>query len=124
MTTTLVPFTGERAVSASILRTRMRSPFLATLALYARFEQNNNLPLCTNGYEVFYSDALANLSPRQADAALLHQVLHAAMLHPVSRGVRDPHCWNLAADIVVNGILATINFVELPADAVRAPARR
>ncbi|MFN9979518.1 MAG: DUF2201 family putative metallopeptidase, partial [bacterium] len=36
---------------------------------------------------------------------LVHELLHAALLHSSRNGGRDPELWNVAADIVINGII-------------------
>ena len=111
----------ERMLSASVLRLRMRSPFFATLALYARFRADESIPTAsTDGRDIFYNpEFLIKLPPRQADAVLLHEVLHAALLHAVRRGTRDAVLWNLAADIVVNGIISKQDYLELIPGAIR-----
>jgi predicted metal-dependent peptidase len=108
-------------VAASVLRLRMRSPFFATLALFARRHASFDLPQgATDGRYIIYNPSfLAGLPQRQLDAVLLHYVLHAALLHPLRRRARDPAIWNIAADIVVNGIIARQDFTELPPGAVR-----
>jgi predicted metal-dependent peptidase len=45
--------------------------------------------------------------------------LHAALLHPSRRGVREPELFNIAADIVVNGMVAAEESVALPQGAIR-----
>ncbi len=47
-----------------------------------------------------------------------HEVLHCAFSHPLRRGEREPKLWNIAADIVVNGILAQSG-LEAPEEALR-----
>lgn len=110
----------ERQISASLLRLRMRSPFFATLALFARFRASLEIPTAaTDGRDVLYNPHfMGALAQTHFDAVVLHEVLHAAMLHVPRRGHRDPKAWNIAADIVVNGIL-TQNGFELPEGAVR-----
>jgi predicted metal-dependent peptidase len=49
---------------------------------------------------------------------LLHELLHAALLHPLRLGERDPQLWNVAADIVVNGTISGCMGIELPAGAI------
>jgi predicted metal-dependent peptidase len=110
----------EREVSASLLRLRMRAPFFATLALYTRFRPSLELPTAaTDGLDVFYNpNFMAKLPPIQFDAVLLHEVLHAALVHVPRRGARDAKGWNIAADVVVNGILIQNGF-ELPEGTIR-----
>jgi predicted metal-dependent peptidase len=109
----------ERQISASLLRLRRKAPFFATLALYARFVSSSEIPTAaTDGKDVFYNpEFLGALTPAHLDGVLLHEVLHAALGHVPRRGQRDPQQWNVAADIVVNGIL-TKNGFELPEGAL------
>jgi predicted metal-dependent peptidase len=111
--------TVERQISASLLRLRRKAPFFATLALYARFVSTNEMPTAaTDGRDVFYNpEFLGALSPEHLDGVLLHEVLHAALGHVTRRGQREPQQWNVAADIVVNGLL-TKNGFELPEGAL------
>ncbi len=112
----------RRAVSASLLRICQRSPFFAMLALHARITVTNNLPTAaTDGRDVFVNPAFfEGLSPAAQDGLLLHEVLHAALLHVTRRGTRDPELWNIAADIVVNGMLIRDGYT-LPEGGVRDP---
>jgi predicted metal-dependent peptidase len=114
-------FDTDQMISAVLLRLRMRSPFFATLALFARVRLSDEIDTAaTDGRTVFinphYFQMLAALEQEQL---VLHCVLHAALLHVTRRGERDPEIWNLASDIVVNGIIAGIAGMVLPDDAVR-----
>ena len=113
----------DRLISASLLRLRVQSPFFATLALFARFVPTQELPAAgTDGKDIYFNaDDLRSLPPAQQDGLLLHAVLHAALLHVPRRGNRDAKVWNAAADIVVNGIMATCDRIQLPPDALRDP---
>jgi predicted metal-dependent peptidase len=107
----------------SLLRTRLctRTPFLGSLILFAETLSTDTIPTAaTNGRQILINPRFfARLTLEQQEAVLLHEVLHAALLH-VSRGAgRDAKRWNIAADIVVNGILTREGF-ELPSDSVRA----
>lgn len=98
----------ERQISSLLLRLGGRSPFFGALALFARVEASDKVPTAaTDGRDIFINPAFfGQLSPAEQEGVLLHEVLHAALLH-VSRGRgRDGELWNVAADIVVNGILA------------------
>ncbi|NJN19874.1 MAG: hypothetical protein HC822_28395, partial [Oscillochloris sp.] len=111
----------ERAVSASLLRLRMKAPFFATLALFAPVRASGEIPTAaTDGRTIYVnSNYLASLDPRQQDSLLLHAVLHAALLHPSRRGTRDEMIWNIAADIVVNGIIAAQGDFDIPPDTAQ-----
>lgn len=115
--------TDTRIISASLLRLRMKSPFFATLALFARFIPSQQLPTAaTDGKDIFYNpDYLHSLPVAQQDGLLLHEVLHAALLHVVRQGVREAELWNIAADIVVNGIICKQDVFELPPGRLRSP---
>jgi predicted metal-dependent peptidase len=121
MTSTFTAQQAESMVSAFILRLRMRSPFFATLAMFARFYPTDALPtLATNGREIFFNPGfLSTLPLKQLDACLLHHVLHAAFVHPLNHSVRNATLWNIAADILVNGVLAAHPFLELLPGAIR-----
>lgn len=114
-------FNARRALSASLLRLRAQAPFFATLALFAKMELREDLPTAaTDGRDVFFNPQfLAMLTPNQTDGLLLHEVLHAALLHIPRRGTRDPWLWNIAADIVINGIISNESPFELPPRALR-----
>ncbi len=110
----------EGRLSAALLRLRMKSPFFATLALFARYRPSLELPTAaTDGRDVFYNPHfMAALSDEHFDGVLLHEVLHAALAHVPRRSQRDPQGWNIAADIVVNGILLQNGF-SLPEGHIR-----
>src|SRR5512137_1137988 len=97
----------ERKVSASILRITERSAFFATLALYARFEASQHIPTAaTDGRTVFVNPEFWNkLTVAEQDGVLLHEVLHAALLHVPRCAGRHAQIWNAAADIVINGMI-------------------
>lgn len=111
----------ERSISASLLRLRIKSPFFATLALFVRFYPTLSISTAaTDGKDIFYNpEFLAELPKAQMDGVLLHEVLHAALLHVVRRGSRQPQLWNVAADIVVNGAIAEQGCFTLPPGAIR-----
>ena len=99
----------------------MKSPVFAILALFARFIPSQQVPTAaTDGKDIFYNpDYLHSLPVTQQDGLLLHEVLHAALLHVPRRGVREAELWNIAADIVVNGIICKQDVFELPPGGLR-----
>ena len=108
-------------ISASVLRLRLKSPFFGTLAMFAKFVASETIPTAaTDGRDIFFNpDFLASLPTNQQDGLMLHEVLHAALLHPLRLGVRDARLWNIAADIVVNGMIMGLSGCELPPGALR-----
>lgn len=113
----------ERTISASLLRVRMKSPFFATLALFTHFKATQIIPTAgTDGKNIYINeDFVRSLPPSQVDGLLLHEVLHAALLHILRRGTRDPNLWNIAADIVINGTIVQQGAFELPQGGIRDP---
>lgn len=111
----------SKIISASLLRLRMKSPFFATLALFAKFIPSPEiLTAATDGKDIYFnSEYVRSLSTTQQIALILHEVLHAALLHVFRRGVREPKLWNIAADIVVNGAIAQQGAFELPSGGIR-----
>jgi len=111
----------QRQITATILQLRARSPFFATLALFARSILTDTVPTAaTDGRDLFFNIAFWNsLTPPQRLGLLAHEVLHAALLHVFRRGPRDPLLWNIAADIVVNGIILSQPGFELPPGHLR-----
>ena len=108
-------------ISAVILRLRMRSPFFGTLGMFARFVPSQTiLTAATDGRDIFLNpEFLRSLPHQQQDGVILHEILHAALLHPLRLKERQPELWNIAADIVVNGMIMQQSGVELPPDGLR-----
>ncbi|MDJ1174261.1 vWA domain-containing protein [Roseofilum capinflatum] len=114
----------ERLVSGCLLRLRMKSPFFATLALFTNISVTKTVPTAaTNGKDIFLNaDFFRGLSVPEMDGVFLHEVLHAALRHVIRRGTREPLVWNIAADIVVNGMVlqqAGIAGIALPPGHIR-----
>lgn len=107
-------------LSTLLLRLCTRTPFFGSLALFARIHGSKRFRVAaTDGRDIFINpDNFMQYSLAEQEAIMLHEVLHAALLH-VHRGRgRDAERWNIAADIVVNGIVAREGF-SLPDDAIR-----
>ncbi len=115
------PLEPERLVSGSMLRLRSRQPFLAALALFARYKVTRDVPTAaTDGITIYINpDFWQPLSSAEQDGLLLHEVLHAALGHCLRRGERDPVVWNIAADIVINGIILAEPGTALPKGGMR-----
>lgn len=118
----LLPTTDfTNLISAALLRLRMKSPFFGTLAMFARFIASETIPAAaTDGRDIFLNPRfLHSLSNPQQDGMILHELLHAALLHPLRLRERQPQLWNIAADIVVNGTISQQTGVELPFGGLR-----
>lgn len=107
-------------ISATRIRLRRHSPFFAALALFVDVRFTEEVPIAaTDGRLLFFHpEGYGNLKPAERDAVFLHELLHAALLHPSRRGVRDPELFNIAADIVVNGMVVAEESVALPQGAI------
>ncbi len=113
----------ERAISVALLRLTHISPFFGTLALYARVIGTDGVPTAaTDGKDVYVNPTFfASLPSDQRTSVLMHEVLHAALLHVTRRGGRDARLWNIAADVVVNGMIVSELALRLPADTILIP---
>jgi predicted metal-dependent peptidase len=105
-------------ISMCLLRVRARMPFFGVLALFAEHRLSTEVPTAaTNGRSIIFNPGFAaTLRPEQLDAVMVHELLHAALLHTTRRGEREPVLWNIAADIVVNGIVRKEKGLTLPGD--------
>lgn len=71
--------------------------------------------MATDGKSFLYNPAFVNnLEVKFLKFGLLHEVLHCAFRHPSRRGSRESQIWNIAADLVINGILVYDEKVEAP----------
>jgi predicted metal-dependent peptidase len=107
---------AEDKISACILRLRRKTPFFGALALFMEHVLDEQVPTaCTDGREVrFNPQFVDSLASAELDAVMVHELLHAALLHIPRRRERDPLLWNVAADIVVNGIIRKQQGLHLP----------
>lgn len=72
----------------------------------------------TDGKRIYLSESFTdNLLVDELDGVLIHEVLHMALMHCIRRLSREPMRWNIACDIVVNGMIKEANIV-LPAGAI------
>ena len=117
--------TIEERLQSARIRLRSRHPFFGTLLFHAPTNLTEQIPTaCTDGRNLYFNPAFIEpLSLQELDGLLLHEVLHAALLHCQRRGARDPQLWNRAADIVVNGMIASLEDISLPSGGgLRDPA--
>ncbi len=109
-------------VSGSIMRLRSRCPFFAVLALHATWREREDIATAaTDGEEIWFNKAfMEGLKPAHRDFVVAHEVGHVALRHLSRCGPRDPTRWNVAADIVVNGMLEGMGLSPAPG-ALRDP---
>jgi predicted metal-dependent peptidase len=103
-------------ISRSVLRLRSLAPFLSVLVLHSSWVPRDDIETAaTDGQSVFFNPGyIASLSPDQRDFLTAHEVCHLALRHVSRRGTRDPLYWNIAADIVVNGMLIELGLKRIP----------
>jgi predicted metal-dependent peptidase len=91
--------------------------FFATLAMNLEAIETRAVPTaCTDGtYLWFNPDYMASLTPSEQLFLVAHETLHPALGHCWRIGHRDPLLANMAADYVINDILADVKDVKLPA---------
>jgi predicted metal-dependent peptidase len=116
-----MPTIEERLVKSRVKLLR-ESPFFGTLLLNAPYRITEDIPTAaTDGNTLMLNkDFMEAQSPPHFQSILLHEILHMALEH-IERMKdvfqTDPMIANIAADIVVNGIIRD-NRMELPAEAV------
>lgn len=82
-------------------------PFWASLLMTLNFsESGQTKTITTDGETITYNPAWTEgLSQEEMVGVLAHVAGHCALLHPLRKGHRDEEKWNIACDIVVNGII-------------------
>jgi len=115
---------AELRMRAARRRVLARHPFFGTLALFADWRIDESVETAaTDGRSIWLAPGYAaTLSDPQLSAVLVHELLHCALEHPQRRGLREPFLWNVAADIVVNGMIAAEGGLELPEGTIRESA--
>lgn len=100
-----------------VLTLRRQHPFLASLAMFARFQPDNQIHIAETAGQTLRVEPefLLSLSRPEQTSYLLHQLLHLALNHQQRMGEREQSRWNEAADIVVNQIIReTTRFPAAP----------
>lgn len=110
----------DKRLQGALLRIRGDHPFFGTLALFAEFRVSDTVPTAATDGKVlwFNPEFTAKQNPSQLCGLIAHELLHAALQHLPRRRERDPQLWNIAADIVVNGMVAGDTNYTLPVGGV------
>jgi predicted metal-dependent peptidase len=105
-----------RRLQGAVLRIRGDHPFFGTLALFAELKVSEEVETAqTDGKTLWFNPLFVdNLSSVQLCGLVVHELLHAALQHVVRRREREATLWNIAADIVVNGMIRSDTHYELP----------
>jgi predicted metal-dependent peptidase len=118
---------SKGTIAERVIKSRVKlfkhSPFFGTLLFHAPVIESDAIPTAaTDGKCIFFNkDFSDTLDDEKFRGVLIHEVLHAALLHvprmaDISRN--DPAISDIACDIVVNGICDETN-IELPEGAIR-----
>lgn len=112
-----------KRLQASLLRIRGDHPFFGTLALFAELRVTHDVATAaTDGKTLFFNpDYIEKLDSPRLCGLISHELLHAALQHVIRRREREPLAWNIAADIVVNGMIRKDTDYPLPEGAVEEP---
>ena len=64
------------------------------------------MTMATDGKSLMFNPKfILELPIEHLKFAILHEILHCVMRHPSRRGNRNPEVWNIATDLLINGIL-------------------
>jgi predicted metal-dependent peptidase len=114
----------SKRLQGALMRIRGDHPFFGTLALFAELRESDDIATAgTDGQVIWFNPAFVESldSPRLC-GLVVHELLHVALQHGLRRRERDPKGWNIAADIVVNGMVRKDTSYELPKGGVELPA--
>lgn len=112
-----------RRLQLASLRIRGEHPFFGTLALFAELRMTPDVATAaTDGKVLWFNPAFVEQqdTPRLC-GLVVHELLHAALQHVVRRREREPTLWNIAADIIVNGMIRQDTGYLLPEGVVEEP---
>lgn len=109
-----------RRLQGALLRIRGDHPFFGALALFAEIRVDESVTTAaTDGKILWFNANFVELQDTSQLCGLVaHELLHAALLHGLRRGERDSVLWNIAADIVVNGMVRKDTSYALPLGGV------
>jgi predicted metal-dependent peptidase len=109
-----------KRLQAALLRIRGDHPFFGTLALFAELMVTQDVATAaTDGKTLFFNpEFIEKLDGPRLCGLVSHELLHAALQHVIRRREREPLAWNVAADIVVNGMIRKDTDYPLPEGAV------
>ena len=109
-----------KRVQGALLRIRGDHPFFGTLALFADIRVTDDVATAaTDGKALWFNPVFVDQQDMpQLCGLVAHELLHAALQHVHRRHERDATLWNIAADIVVNGMIRSDTNYQLPEGGV------
>ncbi|MDA7633744.1 VWA-like domain-containing protein [bacterium] len=107
-------------IQTCLVRLRARHPFFGALALFVEHCLDEQIPTAaTDGKRVRFNPSFAcEITAPELDGVMVHELLHASLRHCTRRAHRDAELWNVAADIVVNGMIREVAGLELPFEPI------
>ncbi|MEN9418049.1 MAG: hypothetical protein RI988_1669 [Pseudomonadota bacterium] len=110
----------RRTLERTLIRLRGAHPFFGALALFADFRFDDRVTTAaTDGRTIWIAPAFAaRLTPENFGGVVVHELLHCALGHIPRMRSRNPARWNLAADIVVNGMIRAETKFQIPEGSV------
>lgn len=107
-------------IANAVLRMRRVAPFYAVLSLHTEWRAEPSIgTAATDGEIIVYNPAFVrSLSTEHLAGLVAHEVTHMAMRHCGRGRNRDAVKWNIAADIVTNGMVEAMG-LKLPSGALR-----
>jgi len=107
-------------ISNAVLRMRGTAPFFAVLTLHTEWKSDPRIgTAATDGTTIWFNpDYVDSLTVEQLEGLVAHEVLHVALRHCSRCNHRCQTTWNVAADVVVNGMVEGMG-LKLPNGAIR-----
>lgn len=97
----------------------LRHPFFGNMATRLQIVENDDwcFTAATDGRHLYYNRTFfENLTPKQVEFVVAHEILHNVFDHMLRREGRDAFMFNCAADYCVNGQLIRDRIGEVPPD--------
>ncbi|MBQ6321914.1 MAG: hypothetical protein IJI24_03485 [Lachnospiraceae bacterium] len=101
----------EQKIHQQILTFRMellrKMPFYGDLLSGVEIVSSKDNPTAwTDGSTIYYNPSfMMKQNEGQMHFVIMHEILHMLLMHCYRVGKRDPFIWNIAADVMVNGML-------------------
>ena len=101
-------------IVASRTRLLCNNGFYGLLLMNMKFALDENIETaCTDGEKTYFSPAfLDEISDKELDFVLMHEVLHVVLQHCTRTGDRNNEIFNIACDIVVNSNILYSNDMD------------
>ena len=115
--------TPQERLTALMMRIRGDHPFFGTLGFFATFHLDDSVATAaTDGKNIWLNpEFVLSLEFNEYAGLIVHELLHAALQHCSRRRERNAMLWNVAADIVVNGIILNDTDYKIPKGALVDP---